>query len=46
MGVGGVAEEVESEKLALIVLVVTEDARLGDLAAFDKLGQADELAKL
>ena len=40
------AEAVESEKLAFVILVIAEDARLGDLAALDELGQADEPAKL
>ena len=40
------AEEVESEKLAFVILVFTEDARLRNFAAFDELGLANQLAKL
>ena len=41
-----IAEEVESEKLAFVILVFAEDARLGNFAAFDKLCKAYQLAKL
>ena len=40
------AEAVESEKLAFVVLVIAEDARHGDFAAFDQFGQANQLAEL
>ena len=41
-----IAEEVESEKLAFVILVFAEDARLGDFSALNQLGQANQLAKL
>ena len=43
---GRIAEEVESEELAFVILVFAKDACLGNLAALDQLGQAYQLAKL
>ena len=43
---GGVAEAVEPEQLAFVILVIAEDTRLCNLAAFDQLGKTEQPAEL